>query len=71
MIVERIYEWAKSQPDRPAVIWNDISLNYLSFSNAIRLTCDLFRRENLPVGGNALVLVQSLADAWIIVMALR
>jgi acyl-coenzyme A synthetase/AMP-(fatty) acid ligase len=71
MIVERIYEWANSQPQRPALIWNDISLNYLSFSNAIRLTYDLFRREDLPVGGNALVLVQSLADAWIIVMALR
>jgi acyl-coenzyme A synthetase/AMP-(fatty) acid ligase len=71
MIVERIYEWAKSQPHRPALIWNDISLTYLLFSNAIQTTCDLLRRENLPVGGDALVLVQSLADAWIIVMSLR
>ena len=71
MIVERIYEWAKSQPHRPALIWNDISLSYLSFSNAIQLTCDPFRREKLPAGSDALVLVQGLADAWIIVMALR
>jgi acyl-coenzyme A synthetase/AMP-(fatty) acid ligase len=71
LIVDRIYEWAKSQPHRPALIWNDISLSYLSFSNAIRLTCDLFRRQQLPAGGDALVLVQGLADAWIIVMALR
>jgi acyl-coenzyme A synthetase/AMP-(fatty) acid ligase len=71
MIVERIYEWAQSQPHRPALIWNDISLSYLSFSNAIRLTCDLFQRQQLPVGGDALVLVQSLADAWIVVMSLR
>jgi acyl-coenzyme A synthetase/AMP-(fatty) acid ligase len=71
MIVERIYEWARSQPHRPALIWNDISISYLLFSNAIELTCDLFRREQLPVGGDALVLVQGLADAWIIVMALR
>jgi len=71
MIVERIYEWAKSQPHRPALIWNDISLSDLSFSNAIQLTHDLFRREKLPAGSDALVLVQGLADAWIIVMALR
>ncbi len=71
MIIERIYQRALSQPDRPALIWNDISLNYLSFWNAIRLTCDFFQQQNLPVGGNAIVLVQSLSDAWIIVMALR
>ncbi len=71
MIVERIYHWAKTQPNRPALIWNDISLNYLSFSNAIRLTCDLFQQENLSAGTSAIVLVQSLSDTWIIVMALR
>ncbi len=71
MIVERIYHWAKTQPDRPALIWNDISLNYLSFSNAIRLTCDSFQQENLSAGSSAIVLVQSLSDTWIIVMALR
>ena len=69
MIVERIYQWAKSQPDRLAVIWNDVSLSYLSYSNAIQLACDFFQRENLPVGSNAIILVHSLSDAWIIVMA--
>jgi acyl-coenzyme A synthetase/AMP-(fatty) acid ligase len=71
MIVERIYHWAKTQPDRTALIWNDISLNYLSFANAIQLTYGFLQRENLPVSGSAIVLVQSLSDAWIIVMALR
>ena len=71
MIVERIYEWAKRQPDKTAVIWNDVSLSYLSFSNAIRLACDFFQRENLPAGRTAIVLVHGLLDAWIIVMALR
>src|ERR1700693_1635620 len=71
MIVDRIYEWAKRQPDKTAVIWNDVSLSYRSFSNAIRTACDFFQRENLPVGRTAIVLVPGLLDAWIIVMALR
>jgi acyl-coenzyme A synthetase/AMP-(fatty) acid ligase len=71
MIVERIYEWAKRQPDKTAVIWNDVSLSYLMFSNAILATCDFFQRENLPIGRTAIVLVSDLLDTWIIVMALR
>jgi len=71
MIVERIYEWAERQPAKTAVIWNDRSLSYPSFSNAIRSACDFFKRENLPVGGTAIVLVRGLLDTWIIVMALR
>jgi acyl-coenzyme A synthetase/AMP-(fatty) acid ligase len=71
MIVERIYEWAKRQPDKIALIVNDISLSYLSFSNAIRAASDFFQREDLPVGRTAIVLVPSLLDAWIIVLALR
>ena len=71
MIVERIYEWAKRQPHKTAVIWNDVSLSYLAFSNCIRTACDFFQRENLPVGGTAVVLVHDLLDTWIIVMALR
>ena len=71
MIVDQIYEWAKRQPDKTAVIWNDVSLSYLFFSNAIRVACDFFRKENLPVGRTAIVLVPSLLDAWIILIALR
>ena len=71
MIVGRIYEWAKRQPDKTAVIWNDVSLNYRSFSNAIRAACDFLQRENLPTGRTAIVLVNGLLDAWILVMALR
>ena len=71
MIVDRIYEWAKRQPHKTAVIWNDVSLSYLSFSNAIRAACDFFQRENLPIGGTAVVLVHDLLDTWIVVMALR
>src|SRR5262249_46867729 len=71
MIVNRIYEWAKSQPDKTAVIWNDVSVSYLSFANAIRATIEFFQGENLPVGRTAVVLVYNLLDAWLIVMALR
>jgi acyl-coenzyme A synthetase/AMP-(fatty) acid ligase len=71
MIVDRIYEWAKCQPDKTAVIWNDVSVSYLSFANAIRANFDFFQQENLPVGRTAIVLVHNLLDAWLIIMALR
>ena len=71
MIVERIYEWAKRQPDKTALIWNDVSLSYRSFSNAIQRAYDFFQRENLPVGRTAIVLVDAFLDAWIIIMAMR
>jgi acyl-coenzyme A synthetase/AMP-(fatty) acid ligase len=71
MIVERIYHWAQRLPDQPAVIWNDLPLTYLSFWNAIRHAYDFFAAEDLPAGGNAVILVRSLLDSWIIVMALR
>jgi acyl-coenzyme A synthetase/AMP-(fatty) acid ligase len=71
MIVNRIHDWARRQPAKTAVIWNDVSLSYLSFSNAIQASIEFFRRENLPVGRTAIVLVNGLLDAWIIVMALR
>jgi acyl-coenzyme A synthetase/AMP-(fatty) acid ligase len=71
MLVERIYQWAKRQPDKTAVIWNDVPLSYRAFSNAIRAGCDFFQREDLAVGRTAVVLVPGLLDAWIVVMALR
>src|SRR5262249_52533951 len=71
MIVNRIYEWAKCQPEKTALIWNDVSVNYLSFANAIRATIEFFQQENLPVGRTAVVLVYNLLDAWLIVLALR
>jgi acyl-coenzyme A synthetase/AMP-(fatty) acid ligase len=71
MILERIYQWAQRQPDQPALISNDFPLTYLSFWNAIRRACDFFAGEDLPAGGNAVILVRSLLDTWIIVMALR
>src|SRR5262249_3725777 len=71
MIVHRIYEWAKSQPDKTAVIWNDVSVSYLPFANAIRATIEFLQQENLPVGRTAIVLAFNHLDAWLIIMALR
>jgi acyl-coenzyme A synthetase/AMP-(fatty) acid ligase len=71
MTVNRIYEWARCQPSKTAVIWNDLSVSYLSFANAIRATIDFFQQENLPVGRAAIVLVHNRLDAWLIIMALR
>jgi acyl-coenzyme A synthetase/AMP-(fatty) acid ligase len=71
MIVSRIYEWAKCQPEKTAVIWNHVSVSYLSFANAILAKIEFFQQENLPAGRTAIVLVYNLLDAWLIIMALR
>jgi acyl-coenzyme A synthetase/AMP-(fatty) acid ligase len=71
MIVDRIYEWAKCQPEKTAVVWNDVSVNYLSFANAILATIEFFQEKKLPLGRTAIVLVHNRLDAWLIIMALR
>jgi acyl-coenzyme A synthetase/AMP-(fatty) acid ligase len=71
VIVDGIYELAQRQPHKKAVIWNDFSLNYLQFSNAIQSIRIFLQRESLSPGRTAIVFVRSLVDAWIIVMALR
>ena len=71
MIVNRIYEWAKCQPEKTALIWNHVSVSYLSFANAILATIEFFQQQNLPAGRTAIVLVTDLLDAWLIIMALR
>jgi non-ribosomal peptide synthetase component E (peptide arylation enzyme) len=71
MIVDRIFEWTKRQPDKPAIIYNDIRLSYQSFSNAIQVAYNFFQREALPSDGTAIVVVDNLLEGWIILMALR
>jgi acyl-coenzyme A synthetase/AMP-(fatty) acid ligase len=71
MITNRIYEWARSQPTKPAFIINDITFSYAKFARAIEVTRSFIERQGLPVGQTAIVLPQRLDDAWVFVMALR
>jgi acyl-CoA synthetase (AMP-forming)/AMP-acid ligase II len=71
VIVNGIYQWARVQPNRIALIHNDTVISYADFARAIETRRKFFEQQNLPTGRTAIVLVEQLSDAWIIVLALR
>jgi acyl-coenzyme A synthetase/AMP-(fatty) acid ligase len=71
MITSRIYQWAHSQPANPAVIFNDEVLSYAAFANAIESARVFLGGQGLQLHRTAIVLSESLLDAWVFVMALR
>src|SRR5262249_55381063 len=71
MLIERIYEWARSQPTKTAVICDDVPLNYAAFLRAIDAARRFLEPQALPTGRTAIVLVNSPPDAWVLLLALR
>jgi acyl-CoA synthetase (AMP-forming)/AMP-acid ligase II len=71
MIINRIYEWARIQPNKTALIHNDTVISYAVFARAIEAMRKFFEQQNLSAGRTAIVLVEQLSDAWIIVLGLR
>src|SRR5262249_28652931 len=71
MVIDRIYQWARSHPTKTAIICNDVAVNYASFSRAIDAARRFLEPHALPAGRTAIVLVHSPPDAWIVLLALR
>ena len=71
MITDRLFAWARVQPDKPALLWNDMPLSYAAFARAIEASRRFLAREDLPPGRTAIVLLHNLSDAWVAVLALR
>ena len=71
MIIDRIYERARSHPTKPALIHNDVIIDYATFVKGIETFRKILQRKELPPGTIAVVLVSHLADAWAITLALR
>ena len=71
MLLQRIYEWARSQPNKTAVILDDVAINYASFSRAIDAARRFLEPHALPAGRTAILLVHSPLDAWSLLLALR
>jgi acyl-coenzyme A synthetase/AMP-(fatty) acid ligase len=71
MITNRIYEWARAHPTKTAMIHNDRLYSYAVFARAIEATKNFFDNQNLLAGRTAIVLINNLADAWIVVLGLR
>jgi acyl-coenzyme A synthetase/AMP-(fatty) acid ligase len=71
MIVGRVYEWARVEPSRPALIHNGVVNDYATFAGRIEAAREFLKRRDLPAGTIAVVLADSLADAWVLILALR
>src|SRR6266508_3435063 len=71
MITGRIYEWARSDPKKTAAIFNDDTLSYASFFNAIEASRKFFEQHELPVSRTVIVLSKNILEAWIFISALR
>jgi non-ribosomal peptide synthetase component E (peptide arylation enzyme) len=71
MVIERIYEWARLQPTKPALIYNDNVVDYAAFAQVIDAYRKSLEMEGLPTGTVAVVAVGNLADAWVLILALR
>jgi len=71
MIVERIYGFAATQPDKSALIHNGIDISYAVFARGIESARAYFAGKTPPVGRTAIILCGDLADAWIYLLSLR
>lgn len=71
MIVNRIYEWARVQPAKTAIICNDAIVSYGFLARAIDSQRRFFSPWNLLPGKTAIVIVPNMAFTWTVVLALR
>jgi acyl-coenzyme A synthetase/AMP-(fatty) acid ligase len=71
MMIDRIYEWARIQPAKAALIHNGVVRDYITFARAIAAFRKYLEPHHLPTGTVAVVLVNNFADAWALVPALR
>ena len=72
MNLNRIYDWARRQPDKVALVHNGMPVDYLIFARAIEAQRLFFEGKNMPAAGRpAVVAVANVADSWFIVLALQ
>ena len=71
MNLNRLYEWARQQPAKVALVHNGIAVDYLTFARATEANRAFFEAKNIPANGPAVVAVGNVADSWFIVLALQ
>jgi acyl-CoA synthetase (AMP-forming)/AMP-acid ligase II len=57
MIIDHIYRWARGNPNKTAVIYND---SYGEFAKSIERTRQFLTRQQLSQGSPAALLIQNL-----------
>ena len=71
MIIEKIVEHARSDPDKTAIYYGEHRIPYGQFARWIFHARDFLLQKNLPGGGYAVLNIDSLLDSWIFGLALR
>jgi acyl-coenzyme A synthetase/AMP-(fatty) acid ligase len=71
MIVDRLYAWARIQPDKTALIQNAVPISYARFARGIERTRKFLERQRLPERTVAAVLIDDLSSCWTVGIALR
>lgn len=71
MAFDDIYRWARSQPDKAAMIYNGQTFSYATLARGIEASRRFLERLNPPAGKVAIVVLQNIADSWVDVHALR
>ncbi|HMA52047.1 MAG TPA: class I adenylate-forming enzyme family protein [Magnetospirillaceae bacterium] len=71
MTLASIFDWAQSQPEKPALIFHDQVFSYATLARIIERATAHLSAAGVPRGGTVAVMVNNLADAWVIVLALR
>jgi non-ribosomal peptide synthetase component E (peptide arylation enzyme) len=71
MIVDSIGKWARTHPDKVALIHNDVPMNYAAFARTIEGARRHLSSLGLPPRQTAIVRAPNLRDSWVVVLALR
>jgi acyl-coenzyme A synthetase/AMP-(fatty) acid ligase len=69
--IARIYEQARQNPGKTAVVHNGVEYGYADFARRIEVARRFLAQRELPVGSVAVVCLESLHDEWVIGFALR
>lgn len=71
MLARRIFEWARVQPNKTALVQDSVPLDYAAFARAIEATHAFLARQNLTPGDTVVVLSAHLQSCWLIILALH
>ncbi len=71
MTMSRIFEQARTTPDKTAVVYNDVSCDYARFARWIEGTRRYLAEQDLPIDSVAVIATRTPVEAWVLGLALR
>jgi len=71
MLLNKIYQWARLKPRKPALIYNDTVWDYADFAKSIAMARNALQKDELPQGATVVILARNLFTSWPIIIALR